>query len=153
MARRLTTLWLLTVALLGNLLSPALALSCVATEAPSHVCPMSGKLMKACSCCPAGNTHAQLGSVHAPSVETSSAPQLSAASDPCACQITPAQNRATSDNLVPLTPEAAAFVAPASIVYLAPPITSFTTSPLAEQSQTPQTLPRAPDSGRAPPVS
>ncbi|WP_395092635.1 hypothetical protein [Armatimonas sp.] len=143
MIRRFTTLWLLTVALLGNLLSPALAQSCVAPETSSHVCPMSGKPMKTCCCCPTGNAH----------TPTNYAPQLSAVSNPCACQITPAQAHATSDNLVPLTPEVTAFAALGSILYTTPPVATFSTSPLAQQTQTLQTLPRAPDSGRAPPVS
>ena len=142
MNRRFTTLWLITLALLGNLLSPALALRCAAPEPGSHVCPMSGKTEMHC-CCAAESS---------PSTK-SAAPQLLPTSDPCACQMTPGTNRDTGNLAISLAPELVAQIASPESFAVVPPTSVFTTAPLASVSQTPQTLPRAPDSGRAPPVS
>ncbi|MGC4042582.1 MAG: hypothetical protein QM758_02115 [Armatimonas sp.] len=144
MKRRLSTIWLIAFCLLGNLITPALALACATPvpSAPATACPMTGKTQARCSCCtPAAS-----------STEHANKSQFSTPDSGCECQIAPGPTRDAESSAIPTAPKTMSATLPVALSYPAPLFLALSKAPCREQPRTPQSLPRPPDSGRAPPV-
>lgn len=142
MKRRLSTIWLIALALLGNLITPALALACMTpVSSESAACPMTGKTQTRCGCCAPSTT------------KHTNTQQFSAPQSGCECQIAPGPTRDAESSAVPVSPKTVSAPAPVALPYPAPLLIALSEAPCREQPRTPQSLPRPPDSGRAPPVA